>query len=102
MQRGERLRSRACRQESEKHHDIAARVFAGKAVGSRANCSACRRTARESNGDDDNAIIPDSGVAEPGWGAARQRTAVGSAAAADRSQGAGPRTRKGMIKDATG
>ena len=42
----------------DKHHDISARVFTRKAVGSLSNCSACHRTADQGVYNDDHVLIP--------------------------------------------
>ncbi|OGQ94026.1 MAG: hypothetical protein A2521_06070 [Deltaproteobacteria bacterium RIFOXYD12_FULL_57_12] len=41
-----------------KHHEIKQEVFARKAIGSRANCIACHRSAESGGYDDDDVVIP--------------------------------------------
>jgi hypothetical protein len=42
----------------QKHHDISQEVFTRQAIGSRANCIACHRSAESGVYDDDNVVIP--------------------------------------------
>ncbi|MDH4164526.1 MAG: diheme cytochrome c [Nitrospirota bacterium] len=42
----------------DKHRSMGQEVFSRKAVGSRANCPACHRSAEQGVYDDDNVMIP--------------------------------------------